>query len=161
MPYVLAATGAAFTREPAVSLWNFLKDNWTLTDPPKTQIKFDTKFENMAGLYFVSVFPVNTVVTDAEIGITARQTVHDYKRIYILARGHSARDKRWKMEEHIFDICNLNPRGMLSDGIEEIHIDEFQPIGGESAKTIAGISDSMLASMSFARIMLKYDKVAQ
>lgn len=161
MPYVLASTGQPFSREPAISLWNFIKDNWTLTDPPVDQIKFDTKFENMSGLYFVSVFPVNTVIQDAEIGLTARQTIMDFKRIYILARGHSARDKRWKMEEHILDICNLNATGLLADGIEEIHIDEFQPVGGESAKTATGISDSSLSSMSFARIMLKYDKVAE
>lgn len=157
----VAQLGTAFTTDPAISLKNYLKDNWATvtgyTPPLATAIRFDTKFGNMSGENFVVIENMPQTIKPQTLG-KSRTRTNDVKRIQILCIGHSSINNRWHIEQHIDSLINANPRGMVTDGIDQIAVDEFVLLENSSDNTLAP-GETTVRSRSRALCTLIYDKI--
>lgn len=126
-----AQLSAVFSQDPTISLKNYLSTNWaTVTGyspPAAAAIKFDTKFGSFTGFNLVIIEEMPKSVESQIVG-KGRTRVTETKRLQIWCRGSSAKNNRYLMEKHIDSLINSNPTGLTSDGIDEMHLDDFTEI---------------------------------
>lgn len=129
------------------------------TDLVAGNINFDTKFSRMDKLYHVIIEPMPIQSKFNGTG-GSRYSVKDQKRIQILCKGFSAKDKKWKLEQQIYSMINANIRGMITDGIEEAFITDFQEIAVDSDDLMStGLAQPKVATIARSRalVTLQYD----
>lgn len=126
-----AQLGAVFSQDPSISLKSYLSTNWTTTtgySPPSTaNIKFDTKFGSFTGFNMIIIEDMPKTIASQTLG-KGRTRVTENKRIQIWCRGTSGKNNRYLIEKHIDSLLNGNPRGMISDGIDIVELDDFREI---------------------------------
>ena len=155
---------AAFTTDPAVALWTYIKSIWgTVTGyapPAVATVKFDIKFGEQKGFfYFVIVENMPTIIKPLQLG-AGTFNYDEIKRVQILAIGPSAKDKRWKMEQHIGSLINADLTGMQTTyGINEVRITEFRELPGETDIEEKGLEPNkqFQVARSYALVSMKYD----
>ena len=156
----LAQTSAAFTQDPAISLMNYLKNNWTTvtgyTVPQVTAIRFDTKFGNMSGENFVIIENMPQTIKPQILGKGRTRTL-DVKRIQILCIGHSSINNRWNMEQHIDSLINGNPLALTTNGIDIVELSDFTVLENTPDNTMDP-AQTTVRSRSKATCTLTYDK---
>ncbi|UVF62442.1 hypothetical protein [Nitrososphaeria virus YSH_922147] len=157
--------GAVFSTDPAVALWTYIKSIWTTTTgytvPASSAIKFDTKFGEMKGFFFYFIVENMPSSIKPQILGGSRYSVEEVKRIQILCIGKSAKDTKWKMEQHILSLLNSNLTGMTATyGIKVMNISEFQEIPtSETDDKITGLQPNtgFHKARSFATVRLRYE----
>src|SRR5262245_59578493 len=117
MPVIQASTGQAPTQDPAITIKNFLSDNWVVSDPPVAQVKFDTKYRNIGTLNAVFV-KQRDAPTEYPIFGPARQSYEELFDIVIYAKGDAVDEQAWKMKSRIKSLINANPTIHVDRGIE-------------------------------------------
>jgi len=127
---------AAFTTDPSVALWTYIKSIWGTTTgyspPASATVKFDTKFGEQKGFfYFVIIENMPETIKPLQIG--AATFMYDaVKRLQIFCIGPTAKDKKWKMERHIESLINADLKGMQTTyGINSVRISQFTELPGE------------------------------
>lgn len=168
--YNVAQLGGPFTQDPVVSLFTYLKNNWTqatgYSPPAASAIKFDSKFGLVTGFNnYVIVERMPATEEDQTVGKT-RKRVYDNMIIQIYCQGSSAINNRWLMEMHIRSIIDANPTALRTNGIDEIGITTFQPILTDYEKDSditdrAPANKGLWISRSRAKVELIYDLYAQ
>lgn len=157
--------GAVFSTDPSVALWTYIKSIWGTTTgytvPANTAIKFDTKFGSGKGFFnFFVVENMPSSIRPQTVG-GSRYTVEEVKRIQIMCIGTSAKDTKWKMEQHILSLLNSNLSGMTATyGIKIMNISEFQEIPtSETEQTITNLQPNtgFQKARSFATVRLRYE----
>ena len=173
MTLIVAGLGTAFTTDPAISLKNYLSNNWNGgfyfgtgsfiegsgsfqgTTPHRDQIRFATKYDSLAGPYQIIVKNITNDINFTEVG-PARRRHEDKKSVEVYARGHDGENRRWQLEERINQMISGNPTGLASDGVETMQISAFLPFQTADTPTKA---NSSLIYRSKAIVTLEYDKV--
>lgn len=126
-----AQLSAVFSQDPSISLKSWLSTNWTTTTgyspPAAALVKFDTKFHSFTGMNLVIIEEMPKTTESQTLG-KGRTRVTETKRLQIWCRGSSAKNNRYLMEKHIDSLINGNPTGLQSDGIDEMHLDDFTEI---------------------------------
>lgn len=126
-----AQLGAVFSQDPSISLKTFLSTNWTVSTgyspPTAASIKFDTKFGSFTGFNMIIIEDMPKIIQTQTLG-KGRTRVTENKRIQIWCRGTSGKNNRYLIEKHIDSLINGNPRGMISDGIDIMELDDFREI---------------------------------
>ena len=156
--------GTAFTTDPSVALWTYVKSIWGTstgyTVPANTAIKFDTKFGEVKGFY--NFFVVENMPSSHKPQIIGanRFSVSEVKRIQIMCVGKSAKNVKWNMENHISSLINGNITGMQSYGIDSMILSDFTEIPTtetETIKTDLQPNVGFQKTRSFATVTLRYD----
>lgn len=158
---ILATLNNVMTGSPmgdtSIILKDYIKLGYIITQPPKTDVNFDTKFARMDKYYHVIVESMPNGLEFQELG-GARFRVSDVKRIQIFASRTSAINDKFLMERHILDIINANPLGMQGSGVQQAFITNFNPIiYQKDAKTDKFEVDITTISRSFALCTLEYE----
>lgn len=168
--YIDAQLGAILSTDPVVTLFNYLKTNWTqatgYAPPDVTKIKFDSKFGLKTGFYnYVIVERMPTKEVDLTLGRVYKR-IYDNMRMQIFCQSKSAINDRWNTEMHIRSIIDANPIALRSSGIDEVSISAFEPIitdyqGDTDITKRVPATAGMWISRSKASVQLIYDLVAQ
>jgi hypothetical protein len=159
-----AQLGTAFTIDPAVGLWTYLKSIWGTTTgytvPNVTKIKFDTKFGEQKGFFnFIIIENMPQMIKPQILG-AGRFRTNDVKRLQIMCLGPSCKDTKWKMERHIESLLNGNVTGMQATyGIDEFTLSEFAEIPVQPDPNITALMPTKIDQVrSRALVTLIYDE---
>lgn len=160
MPVISTATGEALSQNPELSLQLFLKDNWTILDPPATNIVFDTKYHNLSKRSAIFVRRRNTPLSYPIYG-SARQTQDETFDIIIYAADDANYDRCWTIKERCKSLINGNPTFLIDRGIEWMWNASWTllPISQNLAQVLGGAGDSSRTRLYVGRVTLSYDKV--
>ena len=161
-----ARLGTALPTDPSVALWTYVKSIWAnstgYTVPASTAIKFDTKFGENKGFFNYFIVENMPILHKPQILGASRFRTEEVKRIQILCVGTSAKDTKWKMEQHTQSLINGNVIGMQTTyGIDEILLSSFQDIPTsetEVVKTNLQPNVGFQKARSFATVTLRYDQ---
>ena len=156
----------AMPTDPSVALWTWVKSIWGTstgyTVPANTAIKFDTKFGEFKGFYnywIVENMPKNH---KPQVLGALRFEVEEVKRIQIMCVGTSAKDTKWKMEQHTQSLINGNVTGLQTTyGIHSVILSDFQDIPTaetETVKTNLQPNTGFQKARSFATVTLRYEQ---
>lgn len=157
---VSAQTGAAFSQDPAITLKDFLEDNWEISDPAASLINFDTKLERFDKYLHCIVENISDPADIADIG-ASRFTHEDVKRVQLIGYRKNAKDQIWKMKERIEAIINANPTGMQANGIEQAFIIDYQDLISSPTFDDVKQPEARMTGEIRSRFLIKlrYDKV--
>lgn len=147
-----------FSTDPAISIKNYLQNNYSLLNPPAASITFDTKFANMAKQNAVIVKPVSLTMPPVVLGAVRYRYTANY-RLQVYCTGHSAKNNKFLIEQEIERILKTNVNALNADGIEEIILDSFAEIETNFDGVNKTTADTSLVARSTAAITAVYDKV--
>ena len=158
--------GTALPTDPSVALWTYVKSIWGsstgYTVPANTAIKFDTKFGDFKGFFNYFIVENMPKITKPQVLGAGRFHTDEVKRIQIMCVGTSAKDTKWKIEQHIQSLINGNITGMQTTyGIDEMILSDFQEIPtseSDTFKTDMQPNTGFQKARSFATVTLKYDQ---
>lgn len=143
--------------DTSIILKNFISDSYTIGQPPKAQVDFDTKFARMDKFNHIIVENMPKMYNKKTLGGN-RFAVEDVKRIQVFCSRPSAINDRFLIETHLMDIINANPLGMQSSGVQQAFITQFSPIITQTdAKTNEGEVETTAFARSYALCTLYYD----
>src|SRR3989304_285169 len=161
---LVAQLGTAFTVDPSVGLWTYLKSIWGTSTgyavPAVGSVKFDTKFGEQKGFYnFVIIENMPQTIKPQILG-AGRFRYNDVKRIQVMCLGPSAKNNKWLMEKHIESLLNGNVTGMQPTyGIDEMILTEFSEIFVQPDPNITALMPTKIdMARSRALITLIYDE---
>ena len=161
---LVAQLGTAFTVDPSVGLWTYLKSIWgTVTGytvPDVTKIKFDTKFGEQKGFFnFIIIENMPQTIKPQILG-AGRFRTNDVKRLQVMCLGPSCKNVKWNMEKHIESLLNGNITGMQATyGIDEFLLSEFTEIFVQPDPNITALMPTKIdMARSRALVTLIYDE---
>jgi hypothetical protein len=108
-------------------------------------------------MYAVVVEKLAATITIQTLG-KQRVRVRDNYRIQVFARGFNSIDKSYKMCQYLDDLIGANPTALRSAGIDEMHLEAFEPINTQDERPNTGEAKSQLITRYVAPVVLIYDK---
>jgi hypothetical protein len=160
---LLAQLDSVFVTDPAISLRNFIRDNWAVvtgyTVPAAATVKFDTKFGEQKGFYNFVIIENMPVQSTPQILGGGRFRYRDVKRIQVMCLGPSAKNNKFQMEQHIESLLNGNLLALQTGGIDEFWMTEFTEIFVQPDPNITALMPTKIdQARSRALVTLIYDK---
>lgn len=160
----LAATGSPKTVDFADTVKTFIYDNYdaTITGVAKADITFATDFSDLSNSrYMIIVFYINKTNVPRDVGEFAGKIINEFYRIYVVTNGNEEKLKHTILEEHVYDLIEGNPLGLIASGIEDMTITDFQPVRNfqQDQNLLDLTADDNLMKASYARTTLMYEKV--